>query len=379
MAQFWPSTPLFQQENGHLLDGYRSACQGGVQVTGLIAILAAPNADIALPAPVQGDAAANLNKQFLSLLLGSNVKESETLETEPKEEHKDETPEASGAMTLLLALNTPLLQTAPEPPKEFGFEVEPDFPQAPVNSEAETPPQAPKAQVRDLAFELEIKPAADPKDTPVQKAEPERAAMPQKPMPNLRGAQVEQKEGAELAQMHGLGEVKVATVPASVPQAFETPSAKEQLPAPHVARVAEVETVPRPTIHRAGPIREIAIQLDRAEARPVDLHIVESGGRVHVEVRTDDPRLASTLRDNVGELVQKLDHSGYHAETMPLRDERAVNATVRDQGQSGGQGSHSHHQQQQEHPRGNRPRWLDEIRKNFMNQSRAQEDDNGGN
>lgn len=224
-------------------------------------------------------------------------------------------------------------------------------------------------------------PAPARQDPQIEQKKPERnsSELDERPRPELAKPVVISTEKTDAQPL----EPKATSAPTAEPRSFAAPRTKDEPVLPQTARSAEIESLPQRAVPRPGAVREIAIQLPGSDARPVDLHIVETGGKVHVEVRTDDSRLASTLRDNVGELVQKLDHSGYHAETTTKRDEPAVGSTTRDQGQSGGNGSNSHeHQQQQQqqgHPRGNRPRWLEEIRKNFMNQAAKQENENGGN
>jgi hypothetical protein len=156
-----------------------------------------------------------------------------------------------------------------------------------------------------------------------------------------------------------------------------------------VSSVSEAYQMTKP-----GVIREIAIQLPGTDSHPVDLHITDTRGKVHVEVRTDNGQLASSLRDHVGDLVERLDASGYRMQPAEIREEAKLAAvaalaesnSTRDQarhvereqppGRDGG--SHPGQQQQQQgHPRGNRPRWLEEIRKDFQAMENRQENNHG--
>lgn len=175
---------------------------------------------------------------------------------------------------------------------------------------------------------------------------------------------------------------------AAVGVADVTPPLHQAAPAQHPAPAEAPAEIARPTMPdlplqpaKAGALREITIQLPGAEAKPVDLHIIEDRGKVHVEVRTSDTQLASSLRDNVGDLVQKLDHSGFRTESVSTHKDAVAaspagsqsqfsnnngNKPAADQEHSDGRGGGQPGQQrQQEQGRGNRPRWLEEIVRNF--------------
>ncbi len=175
----------------------------------------------------------------------------------------------------------------------------------------------------------------------------------------------------------------------------EQSSSTQQTASP--ARVAPLDSAAETM--RPAAIREIALSLPDQDSKGVDLHIVDKGGKVHIEVRTDDTQLAASLRNNVGDLVQKLDTAGYRTETISAQedkpsststvfaDHRATHigqksALENDQPSSGGNGGHPGQQQQEQqqgHHRGNRPRWLEEIRRNLQHSFVGQEADNGDN
>ena len=132
---------------------------------------------------------------------------------------------------------------------------------------------------------------------------------------------------------------------------------------------------------KAAPLREISLKVRGDTDAGVDVHILEDKGKVHVEVRTADSHLATSLRENVGDLVGNLDKSGYRTESLKThQDSPTVSATdgaqqastntggrqsSAEQDPMAGQGGQSGQQHQQGHGRGNRPRWLDEIVRNF--------------
>jgi hypothetical protein len=63
-----------------------------------------------------------------------------------------------------------------------------------------------------------------------------------------------------------------------------------------------------------SPARDIHLQLNQGEQR-VDVRLSERSGEVHVAVRTPDPQLAGALRDDLPRLSDRLEASGFRAET----------------------------------------------------------------
>lgn len=130
---------------------------------------------------------------------------------------------------------------------------------------------------------------------------------------------------------------------------------------------------------RSVPLREIALKVHGDANSGVDVRILDNKGKVHVEVRTADNHLATSLQENIGDLVGSLDKSGYRTELGGHDSTTTVSATgssqqltsdngrhpASDQGSMAGQGGHSGQQHQQGQGRGNRPRWLEEIVRNF--------------
>ena len=65
---------------------------------------------------------------------------------------------------------------------------------------------------------------------------------------------------------------------------------------------------------------EIAVRISPPDAAPVDLQVRERGGTVHVAVRTADGGLQTSLRQDLGALVDRLERSGFHAETSVTQE-----------------------------------------------------------
>jgi len=66
----------------------------------------------------------------------------------------------------------------------------------------------------------------------------------------------------------------------------------------------------------ATPAQEISIRIAPPEGSPVDLRVVERSGQVHVDVRTADPVMQTSLRQDLGTLTSSLERAGYHSETF---------------------------------------------------------------
>jgi hypothetical protein len=96
-------------------------------------------------------------------------------------------------------------------------------------------------------------------------------------------------------------------------------------PAVEPARPQSAATKPAAA---AQPVREIAIRVPESAGEQVDLHVVERGGRVRVDVRTANPQLNHVLRAQVDDLVTQLHSSGYQAEVWSPVERGGGPATV---------------------------------------------------
>jgi hypothetical protein len=102
---------------------------------------------------------------------------------------------------------------------------------------------------------------------------------------------------------------------------------------------------------KSEPVRDLSIRIGDSPGNQVDVKIQERGGEVHVAVLSSSPSLNNDLRQQVGDLVGKLDRAGYHAETFKpstsTTSQQASNQS--DAGQQ--QSSPGSQQQQQEEAR----------------------------
>jgi hypothetical protein len=93
----------------------------------------------------------------------------------------------------------------------------------------------------------------------------------------------------------------------------------------------------------------IAVRIAMPDTPSVDVHVMERAGQVQVSVRTPDTGLQSSLRQDLGTLVNALERSGFHTETFTPHDGVAPasspmnlqnNSRQQDPGGSSGSGSH---------------------------------------
>jgi hypothetical protein len=129
----------------------------------------------------------------------------------------------------------------------------------------------------------------------------------------------------------------------------------------------------------ASPARDIHLQLNQGDQR-VDVRLSERSGEVHVAVRTPDPELAGALRDDLPRLSDRLEQSGFRAETWhtalsetPAGGERRLEAAEssfsnpQESGQKEAQQENQQQQQQQQRqPRSGAPQNSNSQRKDFQ-------------
>ena len=65
----------------------------------------------------------------------------------------------------------------------------------------------------------------------------------------------------------------------------------------------------------APDTHSISVRVTDAGDTRVELKVTEHAGELKVAVRTADPDLAGSLRENLGDLVHKLEQSGFRADT----------------------------------------------------------------
>ncbi len=152
----------------------------------------------------------------------------------------------------------------------------------------------------------------------------------------------------------------VTTVPQSISKSVATALAAEPAVAPEA---------PRPE-----PLREMALHLVDDKQERVEVRFSDRSGDLRVAVHAGDAQLSQSLREGLGDLVDRLERSGFQAETWKAAG--TVNAApesdqARDsQHSAGGQSQEERHQQHRreaddQQPRPQRPQWLAEMNRRF--------------
>ena len=121
---------------------------------------------------------------------------------------------------------------------------------------------------------------------------------------------------------------------------------------------------------RSGAAQEITIRIAQPDASPVDLRVVERSGQVHVDVRTPDAAMQTSLRQDLGTLTNSLQRAGYHTEMFTPSSDLGRTASSAQTGNQddhqdfsknrGGSGDSSEGRRQQQQQK--RPStWLEEL------------------
>jgi hypothetical protein len=120
---------------------------------------------------------------------------------------------------------------------------------------------------------------------------------------------------------------------------------------------------------RTGAAQEISIRIAPPDSPAVDLRVVERDGQVHVDVRTADATMQTSLRQDLGTLSSSLERAGYHTETFTPASTLGRTASSAQTGNQdnqqdpsqnrGGQGDFSDGRRQQQQKRSGT--WLEEL------------------
>ena len=153
---------------------------------------------------------------------------------------------------------------------------------------------------------------------------------------------------------------------------FSSPSAPLASESAHAAEPVTPAT-PQPP---AAPLKEISVRIATSQSPAVDVHVAERAGQIHVAVRTADGGMQTSLRQDLGTLVNSLERSGYRAEAFAPRDgspalaaqTNSQNSRQESESGSGGrngnsgdpsQNSGGGQQQQRRNPRASN--WIEEL------------------
>ncbi|MBM3747504.1 MAG: hypothetical protein FJW34_17090 [Acidobacteria bacterium] len=130
-----------------------------------------------------------------------------------------------------------------------------------------------------------------------------------------------------------------------------------------------------PTELRPKPVHEFSLVVpprsgETREHGQVQVRVVERAGEIKVAVHTPDTELAQSLREQLGELVQRLARTGYHTETWQPGEAHQAGLRQPDLGgehdtpggrQGDPQGSQQHQSRQHRQQHQDRPRWIETL------------------
>ncbi len=151
-----------------------------------------------------------------------------------------------------------------------------------------------------------------------------------------------------------------SATPAAAPTPFQSTAEALRTSEPNLPAAPQLRT---------GAVQEISIRIPQADSSTVDLRVIERAGQLHVDVRTSDGAMQTSLRQDLGTLTNSLQKAGYHSETFTpsstlgrtASSAQTGNQDDQDPSQNrGGNGdsSEGHRQQQQQ----KRPSiWLEEL------------------
>lgn len=153
------------------------------------------------------------------------------------------------------------------------------------------------------------------------------------------------------------------------PQAEPSPPLPENLPeSPRHPLLAAGAAAPEPGV-ASGPVepaRRVSVEVLGPDSdRRVTLDVSERRGEVHVAVRSHDPELSESLRQELPSLVSRLEQSGYGTERWP---DGGANSQDRQRRDTPGESGADHQRggrSQPEWPEGNRPRRQNRSEESF--------------
>jgi hypothetical protein len=311
-----------------------------------------------LPAPAQTTVHDEKQPASVAEPMKSPAADSSTPEFTVSQEVAAPMPHAELAFTAKLTVVTPQNASETEP--------------VPASIRASQAPVAPQVST-DNAVKTE--PHTD--NQPDSQSDGEAAPVPKQPGPKVKAQADAPTRLAEPVVTHSTSQAETASTAIETVTRPVTPARPTDVPALHQVVDARPDAAALPAVSTAvnsPPLRDLSIRIGDSPSNQVDVKIQERAGEVHVSVLSNNPALTSDLRQQVGELVGKLDNAGYHAETFKpasaVASQQSSNQFEVDHQQDFQRGQ----QQQQEdarqqflnrQKRSNQSQWLQQMNGNF--------------
>ncbi len=296
------------------------------------------------------------------------------------------------AATLVATTRTPVRAEAPPA-------ADPSEPSDPFHSDADPkaallPAEATKPLVStadQLAFAAKVQ-LAKPQTVSHRVAETPVAAKPAEPARHEQPSQQNSSRrdsDSQFSMKAGETATKAAAQPTRANSTFEAPTAVGEASIPvtktgsasptHASSAAAAEdiTPARPEMP-AAPMKDISVRIQSDQGENVDVRILHRAGDVQIAVKSVTGESTQGLRHGLSELSDRLNATGFHADTWHPGQTTAAADNPADSGNSnhsqqqqsqGDSQSHSGWSQQQggrrDDNQNNRPRWIEELDANI--------------
>jgi hypothetical protein len=122
-------------------------------------------------------------------------------------------------------------------------------------------------------------------------------------------------------------------------------------------------------------MKDISVRVESAQGQSVDIRIVQRAGDLQIAVKSDDTNTTQGLRQGLTELSNRLNESGYQAETWRPGHAATTAESAAESGNSSHQppsgdaqsnpGSSQQNRGQRDNNPSNRPRWIQELESNL--------------
>jgi hypothetical protein len=121
---------------------------------------------------------------------------------------------------------------------------------------------------------------------------------------------------------------------------------------------------------KSEPVRDLSLLVGSSSTGQVEVKVQERAGEIRVAVHSSNPELTTELRQQLGDLVGKLERSGYHTETYKPSLTPASPQSSNPSGTGQQQDLPGRQQQQQQQGGGrqkkvNQPQWVQEMNTTF--------------
>jgi hypothetical protein len=254
---------------------------------------------------------------------------------------------------------TPVSQPLPAPSASAIDAVRPDHPASPAEPVQTDAPQHTSEQRHGDArddHDSRQRPASEPAPTARLQSEPAAHDI----------GQLDQSRFQPFSQVSAPPRQAPAAEPLSQPSAAPQPGDIQR-------EIDPTPLQPAPASHTADA-HSITVRVTDASDQRVDLKITDRAGELKVAVRSADPNLAGSLRENLGDLVHRLEQNGLRAETwQPAQSPSDGPRQMRQTEGESFNGDHSGQQQQQsgdgrdrrQQDRPQRAAWLEEFESSF--------------